>query len=251
MNTSKEVKLANTNRQAAIKERKTKITASNLIRWAGLSAMVAGIIFAVIQPIHPPDVLASVNTRLWAIITSFKTAMSVFGLLGITGLYARHVEKTGWLGLAGYLLMSVFYALQMCFSFTEPLILPLLATEAPKFVTGFLGIVTGSPSEVGLGALPAVYALVAVLYMLGTLLFGIAMFRARILSRWAAGLLAFAGPLSVIMKLLGHPLDRLAAVPMGIALAWLGYALWSERRAKVSEPLPGLGSPQPVQVGAD
>ena len=73
MNTSKEVKLANTNRQAAIKERKTKITASNLIRWAGLSAMVAGIIFAVIQPIHPPDVLASVNTRLWAIITSFKT----------------------------------------------------------------------------------------------------------------------------------------------------------------------------------
>jgi len=70
--------------------------------------------------------------------------------------------------------------------------------------------------------------------MLGTLLFGIAIFRARILSRWAAGLLALAGPLSVIMKLLGHPLDRLAAVPMGIALAWLGYALWSERRKQVS-----------------
>ena len=37
-----------------------KIAASSLIRWAGLSAMAAGIIFVVIQPIHPPDVLSSV-----------------------------------------------------------------------------------------------------------------------------------------------------------------------------------------------
>ncbi len=34
----------------------------NLIRWAGLAAMAAGIIFAGIQPIHPLDVLASVTT---------------------------------------------------------------------------------------------------------------------------------------------------------------------------------------------
>ena len=236
MNISKEVKLASTNQQTAIKESKMKVTTPKLIRWAGLSAMVAGFIFAGIQPIHPADVISSVNTSLWAIITSLKTVMSIFGLLGIAGLYARQVEKTGWLGLAGYLLMSCFYALQMCFSFTEPLILPLLTTEAPKFVAGFLGVVTGAPSEVSLGALPAVYALVAVLYMLGTLLFGIALFRARIVSRWAAGLLALAGPLSILMKLFGHPLDRLAAVPMGIALAWLGYSLWSERHGQVSEP---------------
>ena len=96
-----------------------KITASKLIRWAGLSAMVAGIIFAGIQPIHPPDVLASVNTSALAIITSLKTVMSLFGLFGIAGLYARQVEETGWLGLAGYLLFSIFYAVQMCFSFVE------------------------------------------------------------------------------------------------------------------------------------
>jgi len=143
MNISKEVKLASTNQQTAIKESKMKVTTPKLIRWAGLSAMVAGIIFAGIQPIHPLDVISSVNTNLWAVITSLKTVMSIFGLLGIAGLYARQVEETGWLGLAGYLLMSVFYALQMCFSFTEPLILPLLTTEAPKFVAGFLGVVTG------------------------------------------------------------------------------------------------------------
>ena len=37
---------ANTVPQSAIKESKTKITAAKLIRWSGLSAMAAGIIFA-------------------------------------------------------------------------------------------------------------------------------------------------------------------------------------------------------------
>jgi len=238
----------NTNRQTIIsnannKERTmNKITAPNLIRWAGLSAMVTGIIFAGIQPIHPPDVLASVTTSAWAIITTLKTVMCLFGLFGIAGLYARHVEKTGWLGLAGYLLLTIFYAVQMCFAFIEPLLLPLLATESPKFVAGFLGVLTGTPSEVSLGAIPLVNGLVAALYLLGTLLFGIAIFRARILSRWAAGLLALSGPLAIIMTIIGHPINRVAAVPMGISLIWLGYALWSERRAPVSEPVPGRAS---------
>jgi hypothetical protein len=55
---SEESKLANTRQQTAIKESKMKITSASLIRWAGLSAVLAGIIFSGIQPIHPPDVLA-------------------------------------------------------------------------------------------------------------------------------------------------------------------------------------------------
>lgn len=222
-----------------------KITASNLIRWSGLSAMAAGIIFAGIQPIHPPDVLASVSTSAFIIITSLKTVMSLFGLFGIAGLYARQVEETGWLGLAGYLLLTIFYAVQMCFAFVEPLILPLLTTAAPTFVESVLGMASGAGGPMNLGALATVYQLVSVLYLLGLLLFGIALFRARILSRWAAGLLAFSGPLAIIMvALLPHQLERMAAVPMGIALIWLGYALWSERREPAAEPVPGKGSPQ-------
>ena len=213
--------------------------------------MVTGIIFAGIQPIHPPDVLASVTTSSWAIITTVKTVMCLFGLFGIAGLYARQVEKTGWLGLTGYLLLTIFYAVQMCFAFTEPLILPLLATESPKFVAGFLGILSSTPSEVSLGALPVINGLLAVLYLLGTLLFGIAMFRARILSRGAAGLLAVSGPLAIILTMIGHPINRIAAVPMGIALIWLGYSLWSERRVQTLAPVSGEGSIQFRPTGAD
>jgi hypothetical protein len=242
----------NTNRQAAIKESKMKITTSKVIRWAGLSAMAAGIIFAGIQPIHPPDVLASVNTSAFLIITSLKTVMCLFGLFAIAGLYARQVEETGWLGLGGFLVLTIFYAVQMCFAFVEPLILPLLATAAPKFVESFLGLASGAGGEMGLGALATLYTFVAVPYMLGCLLFGIATFRAGILPRWAAGLLASAGPLSIIMvTLLPHQFARLAAVPMGIALAWLGYALWSERRAPALEPVAGSVNPQLLQTGTD
>ncbi len=217
----------------------------NLIRWAGLAAMGSGILFIGIQAIHPPDVLSSVTTGAWAIVHYSGVTMALLGLIGITGIYARQVKAAGWLGLAGYLLLSLFYAVTMAFQFTEAFIVPLLATEAPKFVEGFLGIFTSSASEVNLGALPTLYALAGFGgYILGGLLFGIATLRAGILPRWAAGLLAVGAALTPAGALVGHPLDRTFAVPVGVALAGLGYALWSERREHAADPVPGRGSPQ-------
>lgn len=248
----------NANRQTTVmkgehKESDMKITASSLIRWAGLAAMSSGILFIVVQTIHPPDVLSSVTTARWAIVHFLGVAMCLFGLLGITGLYARQVKESGWLGLAGYLLFSLFYALTLAFQFAEAFISPVLATEAPKFVHGFLGIPGGHASEINLGALPALYTLTGLLgYVLGGLLFGIATLRARILPRWAAGLLAF-GAVSppLLASLLPHPLDRILAVPVGLALAWLGYALWSDRGETVTEPIPDTGSPQLRHTAAE
>jgi len=243
--------LVNTNRQAAIRESKKKITAANLIRWTGLAAIVAGIIFAGIQPIHPPDVLASVTTSAWAIITTLKFPMCFFFLLGIAAVYARQVEESGWLGLAGYLLFSLSWALQSGFVFVEVFVLPVLATAAPKFVESYLGIVNGHPGDMNIAALAATYnLLVGIPYMLGGLVFGIATFRARVLPRWPAGLLAVTAVVTPAAALLPHAIQRLAAVPMGIALAWLGYALWSERREKPSEPLTGLESSKLSKTGA-
>jgi hypothetical protein len=244
-------KLANTNRQTAIKESKMKITTPKLIRWAGLPAMAAGIIFIVIQPIHPPDILSSVTTSTWAVVQSLKFTMAILGLFGIAGIYARQVEESGWLGLAGYLMLSLFYALTVAFSFTEAFITPLLATEAPQFVENVLGLAFGNFGA-NLGAISGLYLLAVPLFLLGGLLFGIATLRAGVLPRWAAILLAFgAASPPVLSLLIPHPQDRILAVPIGLALIWLGYALWSERRAPVSEPMPGIERPQLSQSGAD
>jgi hypothetical protein len=224
----------NTNRQTVIKESNMKITSSKVIRWSGLAAMASGLIYVAIQPIHPTDILSSVTTTQWAIVHYLSLTMDFLGLLGITGIYARQVNKVSWLGLAGYLVFSLFYALALAFHFLEAFISPALATEAPKFVAGLLGMVTGVPSEVSIGAIPAGYGLLGVTYLLGGVLFGIATFRAGILPRWAGGLLAIGAALTLAGAVVPHPFDRIFAVPVGLALAWLGYSLLSERREQVS-----------------
>jgi hypothetical protein len=234
-----------------IKESKVKTTASNLMRGAGLSAMVAGIIFAVVGLIHPPQILSSVTTDTWTIVHSLTIAMSFFGLLGIAGIFARQAEAAGWLGLAGFVLLSLWFVLVTGFTFFEAFILPLLASDSPKFAESFLGIFTGSVGETSVGALATLWSLLGVVYILGGLLFGIATFRAGILSRWAAGLLGLGAVSSPAFALVPLALAPLAAVPVGLGLAWLGYALWSERRVKVSEPLPRRSSPQLRPAGAE
>jgi len=215
-----------------------KITASRLIRWAGLSAMVAGISFVLVGLLHPAQVLSSVTTGTWLAVHLLTLAVTFFGLLGIAGLYARQVEETGWLGFAGFLIFSVWLVLVPGFTFFEALILPLLAVDAPKFASDFLATFTGAAVETNLGILPTLWSLLGVLYILGPLVFGVATLRAGILSRWAAGVFGFGAVSSVLFALLPPALEPLAAVPMGSGLAWLGYALWSERREPASQHVP-------------
>jgi hypothetical protein len=221
-----------------------KVTTSNLIRFCGLALVPAGLVFAGIQPIHPPDVVESVTTTAWAVITSLKFAMCILFVIGITGLYARQAETVGWFGLVAFLVLGLSWTLQSGFVFAEAFILPPLAATAPEFVDAVLGISYGHTGNVTLGLLPALYALVGIAYMLGGLLFGIATFRAGILPRVPAALLAIAATLTPLAALLPHAQQRYAAIPVALALAWLGYALFSEHRTPVSQAAPATASPQ-------
>lgn len=248
----------NTARRATIttsndKEITVQNTSSKLIRWSGLAAVVAGLIFAGIQPIHPPDVVASVNTSAWGIITALKTVMCLLFLLGIVGLYARQVNKVGWLGLAGYLLLSLSWALQTAFVFAEAFIMPALASTAPQFVNDYLGLARGDASTAALGPLPTLYSVVGLGYILGGLLFGVATLRAGILPRWAGGLLVVAAAVTPIAAVLPHQIGRFAAVPVALAFICLGYALWSERREQVLTPerVSSTVSPQLSHIAAE
>jgi hypothetical protein len=214
----------------SIKESKT-----NLMRWAGLSAMAAGLCCIVIGMFHPVNVPSSVTSATWVNVHIFATAMGFFGLFGMAGLYARQAEKSGWLGLAGFLLFSIWLGLMLPFSFVEAFILPRLATEAPAFVAGFLGMFTGIASEIDLGILPTLWNISGPMYILGPLLFGIATFRAGILPRWAAALLVLGSVLTPVGAVVPPEYQPKIMIPIGLALAWLGYALFSERRQKTSE----------------
>ena len=124
------------------------------MRLAGLSAILAGLCFIVIGMFHPVNVPASVTTATWVNVHIFATALGFFGLFGMAGLYARQAEKSGWLGLVGFLLFTVWMTLVTGFSFVEAFILPRLATESPAFVAGLLGMFSSIPSQVDLGDPP-------------------------------------------------------------------------------------------------
>ena len=237
--------------RTAIKESKMKITASTLMRLAGLSAMLAGVCFLAIGVFHPVNILSSVSTTSWAIVHYFATALGFFGLFGMAGIYARQVEKAGWLGLAGFLLFTAWMTLVCGFSFVEAFILPRLATEFPVFVRGLLGMFSSVPSEINLGALPTLWNISGVLYIVGPLLFGIATFRAGVLPRWAGALLVLGAVLIPVGAVVPPEWQPKIMIPVGLAFVWLGYALFFERRALVSETLPVKISPLAIHAGAD
>jgi hypothetical protein len=135
------------NGKTALQDNRMKITTPNLIRLAGLSALLAGICYVLVGIFHPPNVLSSVTSTRWEIVRFLACAVCFFGLLGMAGLYARQAEKSGWLGLAGFVLFSLWLVLTMGFSFVEAFILPRLATAEPRFVEGWMGMFTGSASK--------------------------------------------------------------------------------------------------------
>ena len=62
-----------------------KITNANLIRLAGLSALIAGACYVLVGVFHPANVPSSVTTTRWEIVHVLACAMSFFGVLGLAG----------------------------------------------------------------------------------------------------------------------------------------------------------------------
>ena len=211
-------------------EKSWKMTNSTLFRLAGLSALLAGICYMLVGIFHPANIPSSVTTTRWEVVHVLACAMSFFGVLGLTGIYVRQAEKTGWLGLIGYILFSLWLVLIMGFSFVEAFVLPHIAGSTHGFVVSWMGMFNSPAGKFDIGSLATVWKLAGLLYILGGLLFGIATFRAGVLPRWAGALLAISTVLAPIGALLPNASQPKLAIPVGIALAWLGYALWSEKR---------------------
>jgi len=207
------------------------ITPDTLIRASGPFAILAGLIFAGIQPIHPPDFVASVTTMPWAVIITLKFVMCLFFLIGTAGLYFRQMEKAGWLGLAAFMLFGASWWLQASYVFVELMVLPPLASVSPDFVDSFLGIMNQHPGPLDIGAMGSVYGVLGLLYLLGGILLGVTTLRAGVLPRIPSILLAVAALLTPAAALLPHEFQRYVAIPMGLAYVWLGLALWLPRRA--------------------
>jgi len=210
------------------------ITPNMLLRAAGVAAVSAGTIFIGVQINHPYLDAASVTTTEVVVRDSLKVLMTVLALVGITGMYLRQVREVGLTGLIGYLLLSLGYVVIMCTSFVAAYVLPTIAGTDTSYVNDVTAAATNRGGAGDIGLLEQAIQLQGVGYLLGGLVFGIALYRARVLSRWASALLAVGGVVSIALSLMPDAFYRFLAFPNGIAMIGLGWSLWRTARRSVT-----------------
>lgn len=213
------------------------VSPSLLIRASGVAAVAAGALFVGVQIGHPPLDLASITTTEVAIRNSFKVLMAALALAGITGMYLSQVRRNGVLGLIGYLVLGVGYLLIMSSTFGLAYVLPPLAGTDPSYVTDVLATFTGGTATGDIGVLGTLFQVQSVCFLAGGLVFGVALYRAHVLARWASALLAVGGLVTVALSVMPDAFYRLLALPNGIALIGLGYSLWRSQRRADDQPV--------------
>jgi hypothetical protein len=151
--------------------------------------------------------------------TSFGVLLLQFGLIG---LYARHAEAVGWLGLNGFIMTFFGAGLTAGILFLQSAV-PLIASRSSLIAYELLygPTVVVLVNEVSFGG--------------GIVLFAVATMRARVYPRWADLLVIYGIALYLISwlpsdRLLSHAIALASNLTFGFGIASMGYSLWSEKR---------------------
>jgi hypothetical protein len=198
-----------------------------LLRWSGLALIAGGLLMTVATALHPSRettaTILQAEVRLVAAHVLF-TLSSLLVLLGLPGLYGTESARMGRLGLAGFLVAFTGTTL-VTVSGNFGFLAPVLAAESPATIDA-------------INVYPPVVALDAVAFggfVVGFVLFGMAMARTATLPRFSGLLVAVGAPIQVFGFALGQTVSPalwslaiLGSVALGVGLAWPGYQLWQE-----------------------
>jgi hypothetical protein len=220
------------------------LTPTTLTRAAGLAAVAGGLLFIAVQIKHPLLSAPFTTTTEYTVRETTKIFMAIFSLIGITGIYLRQVRQAGVLGLIGYATLSVGYLTILGIQVIGVFVLPDLAAGRPGYVNDVIAVAT-SGTPVGDVSRMHTLNMIAITYIVGGVVFGIALFRANILARWAAALMTLGAAATVATFQLPELTQRLFAVPAGVALIGLGFSLWREQRTTSS---PATSQLEPADV---
>lgn len=159
-----------------------------------------------------------------------KVLFCALALPGLAGMFVRHRHQFGRLGRFGYSLLSVGFLAMLVQECIIGYYLLTIAHSKPVYVQHVLNGAMAHGASNGIGAIQDLFLVAGVGYSIGGLLVGIALFRARVLSRWASVLLAYGTTSALALAALPESLSRPFAVPTGVALIGLGLSLWRDQR---------------------
>jgi hypothetical protein len=190
------------------------MASSNLIRWGGPAAVLAGALFIVEAVVVP-----FIGDSHWG-FHALDAPPHALLAVGVAGLYLWQTRQGhfGWLGTVGFILV---------------------VTACVVIALGGLAIVlVDGVLKAPVGALDAIHP-VELLLLIGAVLFSMATIRANLLSGGGA-LLTIVGALGffgIAFAGVGPEwLISVAVVILGAGWAWLGYALWSESGEPAQQP---------------
>ena len=209
---------------------------AGLLRWSGLAVVAAGVLMVVATLLHPTHetattIVASEGRLIAAHVTYTLSWLLV--LLGLPGLFAAQRASMGRLGVAGFLAAfagTYLIAVTGNFGFLAPV----LAKKSPAV----LDALNQYPPVV------VINGLAAVTFMIGYVLFGIAMTRtAPSWPRLSGILVAVGAPahllgfgLAQLVSPALWPIAVVGSVSLGAGLAWPGYRLWRTPAASDQSP---------------
>ncbi|HLZ26559.1 MAG TPA: hypothetical protein VKV73_04485 [Chloroflexota bacterium] len=195
------------------------VSAAGLINLSGLSLVLAGVLIAFFPILHPNHDAAGFVNPIWVPVHWIPAIGMILAQFGLIGLLARQVERGGRLSVIGFAAAFVGSALLLTGTDVEAFVLPFLGLNQPLPVHG--------PPP---GQLMA-WTLSGLVFTVGYALQGVAVIRAQVLPRAAGGLLTVGGIIFGIAAAapgMLPPVLFLGALLFGMALAWIGYMLWSE-----------------------
>jgi hypothetical protein len=216
------------------------ITIPRITATAGICAAVAGALYAGVQVNHPPADVAHVVTTEVLVRETVKATMAVLALAGFAGMFLHNRRRFGALGIVGYVLVSIGYLAMFANQVIVATVLPVVARTDPGYVQDYLDGAMGNQPSGDIGHVQDLFMITGLGYAVGGLLFGIALFRAGLLARWASALFA-AGTISALaLAALPESFSRPFAVPVGIALIGLGVSLWRGSRTEATGATAGM-----------
>jgi hypothetical protein len=198
-----------------------------LLRWSGLALVAGGLLLAVATALHPSRettaTILQAEVRLVAAHVLF-TLSSLLVLLGLPGLYGAESVRMGRLGLVGFLVAfmgTTLVAVSGNFGFLAPV----LAARSPATIDA----INSYPPEVALDAVAFGG------FVVGFILFGMAMAKTATLPRFSGLLVAVGAAIQVLGFALAQTVLSalwsfaiLGSVALGAGLAWPGYQLWQK-----------------------
>jgi hypothetical protein len=206
------------------------MSSTPLIRWSGAALFLGGLVCALSFLFHPlSDSMNDIVGPRWLIVHNLAGIALLLIVPGLAGLYRYISERSGTLGLTGFVLASIAGALMAgSLIFIESVVLPVAAAN-PAFAP-----LADPTSDLyrGTWILP-VFLGASLIFALGFVLLGAAILRAGEVPRFSAYLIIVGGflsalpvpPAPVIVVMIGVFL-------FGVGLAVVGYVLWQSTSQK-------------------